>query len=239
MVIIMSADSRRSRRCRQFTDPECAVILGLIKSLDPAVLLANLHLFSSQEAVARRTVKKNSTSLDVLNLPELEDSVEGLCIALEHVWADRVEPSANGSAANHLWKWISDLSNYNDKCRIFDGSENGFHSLFLELPWRIFQDWTTGMHAEIDNLGKPAPANSLSWLATKANAMNLHPSRYYKINEILSCIDSWYFSSCLRFKINSSLPVSRRWSLNPPCLETAARDPHPNRLETADSPRLS
>ena len=202
LVIFMSADSRRSHRSRKFTGAECAVILGLVKSIDPAALLASLHLFSSQEAVAQRTVKKNCTSLDVLVLPELEDAVEGLCIALSAVWGDRVEPSANGSAANHLWKWISDLSNYNDKCRIYDGTENGFHSLFMEIPWRIFKDWTTGLHAEIDNLDVPAPASSLSWLATKANAQNLHPAHNYKLNEILSTIDSWYFSPCLHYTIN-------------------------------------
>ena len=189
---VLSANSRRSRRWRVFTGAECATILVLIKALDPKALLSKLHLFSSQEPVARRTVRKGDTSLNVLNLPELEDAMEGLCIALSAYWGDRVEPADNGSAAIHLWKWISDLADYNDKCRIYDGTENGFHALFLEIPWRIFQDWTTGLHAEIDTTGAPATSSSLSWLATETNAQNLNAARYYRINEIKTAVDSWY-----------------------------------------------
>jgi hypothetical protein len=110
LVIFMSADSQRSRRWRDFTGAECAVILGLIKAIDPAALLSSLHLFSSQETVARRTVKKNDTSLDVLCLPEMEDALKGMCIALSTVWGERAEPSANGSAANHLWNGLDELN---------------------------------------------------------------------------------------------------------------------------------
>ena len=206
LVGLMSANSRRSRRWRDFTGAECAAILVLVKAIDPTALLSSMHLFSSQEPVARRTVRKQDTSLDVLNLPELDDAPEGLCIALSTVWGERVEPSDNGSAASHLWKWISDLSNYNDKCRIYDGTENGFHALFLEIPWRIFQDWTTGLHAEIDNPGTQSRASSLSWLATETNAQNLHAARYYRTNEILTADDSWYFLPGLHFTLHPPTP---------------------------------
>jgi hypothetical protein len=68
LVVLMSADSRRSRRWRDFTSAECVVLLVLVKAIDPAALLSSLHLFSSQEPVAWRTVRKHDTSLDVLNL---------------------------------------------------------------------------------------------------------------------------------------------------------------------------
>jgi hypothetical protein len=245
---VLSANSRRSRRWRVFTGAECATILVLIKALDPKALLSKLHLFSSQEPVARRTVRKGDTSLNVLNLPELEDAMEGLCIALSAYWGDRVEPADNGSAAIHLWKWISDLADYNDKCRIYDGTENGFHALFLEIPWRIFQDWTTGLHAEIDTTGAPAASSSLSWLATETNAQNLNAARYYRINEIKTAVDSWYLLPRTSLHSSPSLPVLRRRSpylpprleteeslpLPPPRLETAVWVSPPTRLETAE-----
>jgi hypothetical protein len=222
---VLSANSRRSRRWRAFSGAECATILVLIKALDPKELLSKLHLFSSQEPVARRTVKKGDTSLDVLNLPELEDAMEGLCIALSAYWGDRVEPAHNGSAAIHLWKWISDLADYNDKCRMYDGTENGFHALFLEIPWLIFQDWTTGLHAEIDTTtGAPNISSSLSWLATETNALNLNAARYYRINESKTTVDSWYL-----LPKTSASPLTL-----PPRLETAEALPS-SRLETEES----
>ena len=225
---VLSANSRRSRRWRVFTGAECATILVLIKALDPKALLSKLHLFSSQEPVARRTVRKGDTSLNVLNLPELEDAMEGLCIALSAYWGDRVEPADNGSAAIHLWKWISDLADYNDKCRIYDGTENGFHALFLEIPWRIFQDWTTGLHAEIDTTGAPATSSSLSWLATETNAQNLNAARFYRINEIKTAVDSWYLLPRTSLHSSPSLPVLRRRSpYPPPRLETEESLPLP------------
>jgi hypothetical protein len=57
----------------------------MIKALDPKELLLRLHQFSTYEPADRRTPKNDKTSLTILYLNELEDALEGLCIALSAV----------------------------------------------------------------------------------------------------------------------------------------------------------
>ena len=180
-------------RKRVFTKPECVKLLLLVKAVKVDDILANLHLFSAHGVAARRTTKKDETALDIINIVELQDAVEGLCIALEMVWGERVEPSSNGTAARHLWYWISSISNCNDKCRIWNEKEDGYQDLFLDIPWTIFTDWAGRLHAEVDNVDTPTACESLSWLASERVAPALDPVKFYKFNHIKTQIDIWFF----------------------------------------------
>jgi hypothetical protein len=63
LVGLMSSDSRRSRRWRDFTGAECAAILVLVKALDPTALLSSLHLFGRASPASGPTWARFSMTL--------------------------------------------------------------------------------------------------------------------------------------------------------------------------------